>query len=155
MARTQHNVQVSATPEQVWAQLQKADIWSGLSGISAIKNATHTGDLLTGFDFSVTIAGTARPGRAEATKQVVNERMDLGVNQRDLDLHLSVRLEGATSATQLSVVLQAEPKSFMLKMAWGVVVGVVEAGFPGEVEEFGKRIAAAAQLAPTYRPQVD
>ena len=155
MARTQHNVQVSATLEQAWAQLQKADIWSGLSGISAIKNATHTSDLLTGFDFSVTIAGTGRPGRAEATKQVVNERMDLGVNQRDLDLHLSVRLEGATSATQMSVVLQAEPKSFMLKMAWGVVVGVVEAGFPGEVEKFGKRITAAAQLAPTHRPQVD
>lgn len=143
MARMHHPVEVAASVEQVWLQLQHAETWNGLSGIANITNVAGTETALSSFDFTATVAGTPRPGRAIVKRADVNQHLDLSIEQKDMALRIVMNLEASETGTNLLIGLEAEPKSFMVRLAWGAIIASVETGFPAEAESFGGRMEQA------------
>ena len=156
MARMHHPVEIAANVEQVWLQLQQAETWNGLSGIANITNVVGANTALSSFDFTATVAGTPRPGTAVVKRADVNEHLDVHIEQKDMALRIVMNLEGSETGTKLLIGLEAEPKSFMVRLAWGAIIASVETGFPAEAESFGKRMEQAinyeAPPPPSPRP---
>lgn len=143
----EHYVEIDAPVHEVWVQLQDANTWNGLSGISNVTNVAMNEGTLMGFDFSAMIAGSARPGKAVVKRTHADKHLAVAVEHNDMDLRIVMGLEPIETGTKLGIGLEAEPKSFMVKMAWGAIIDGVERGFLGEVESFARRMEKAIEAA--------
>ncbi len=143
MARMHHPVEIAAPVRAVWLELQKAKTWNGLSGIANITDVVETKELLSSFAFTATVAGAPRPGKAVVRRADVDEHLDVDIQQKDMSLRIVMNLEPSEAGTRLLIGLEAEPKSFMVRLAWGAIIGSVESGFPAEAESFASRMELA------------
>ena len=152
MARMHHPVEIAAPVRAVWLELQKAQTWNGLSGIANITDVVETKELLSSFAFTATVAGAPRPGKAVVSRAAVDEHLDIKIEQKDMSLRIVMNLEPTHTGTKLLIGLEAEPKSFMVRLAWGAIIASVESGFPAEAESFAGRMELAINRVNDDRP---
>lgn len=128
--------------DEVWAALQTAATWEGIAGIRGVHDVRHDGELLEAFAFHIDVAGMRFDGEATVASRRPSEAMTLRLESRDLGARLAVRLAPNGDRTTLAVGAELQPRSMLVKMAFGSVERSVRNGIPREVEAFATRLSA-------------
>ena len=141
----EHVATANAPPAQVWASLQRADTWEAIDGVDDVEDpVTRNGDL-AGFRFAATAGGRRYPGRAEVIDAGPLDRLVLAIDTGELRGLITVGLRPVPEGTEVSVLMDVEPKSFGARMLMGVIASAIESGFASSVEDFAERAARPDQ----------
>lgn len=135
-----HSTTTTADLATTWAALQQGATWEGLGGVEEVRNIVHAGDALRSFSFTAHAAGRDHPGEAMVRKSHAPELLVLDIATRDLGGSITTRLSPVDDGTQITVTITLEPKSMLVRLAFGAVQASVQNGMPRQVEEFATRI---------------
>lgn len=136
-----HAATAAAGPEDVWTALQEAGTWEGIAGIRGVRDMTHADGLLESFGFHTEIGGMRFDGTAKVVKRSPLEAMTLALDSKDMSARLAVRLKPDGASTKVVVGVDLEPKTVLVKLAFGAVEGAVRTGLPREVDAFAERLS--------------
>ncbi len=142
MSAFSHTAVTSADPATTWAALQRGATWEGLGGVREVRNVVHDGQLLQSFSFTAHAAGRDHPGEAVVRESHAPESFVLDISTRDLQGTITTRLASAEDGTQITVTISMEPRSMLVRLAFGAVQASVRNGMPQQVEAFADRINA-------------
>jgi hypothetical protein len=137
MATFTHKAVAKVSPDQVWRNLQRADSWGRIAGLTKVDSATFddTGDL-TGYRFSAPVAGTEYAGIATRSMHVPGRRMVMDVKSAQLDGSIAIDLDDMGFETVVTVRLSMEPKGFVTTMLFPAIAASVASEFNETVEKF-------------------
>lgn len=134
---TYNHIAHSPMPKpHVWANLQQAESWRAIGGISEIRDAKYDGGELRGFNFISSVAGTPYRGIATKVSSVTGEAMSIDIETSELTARLDVKLsEVEADGTHLDVAMTLRSKSFLASMMWGLISVSVGSGLGARVQE--------------------
>lgn len=133
-----HTVAVEAAPEEINTVLQDPDTWKDIGPIDDVWDATHDGDVLTGFSWSTRTAGRTWRGtahRAPAAATVVK----LDLDSPEIAGSITVDLGVTEVGTLMTVTLDARSKGVLAGVFWSVVADALRRGLVRQVEAFAER----------------
>lgn len=138
-----HATSVDAPMDVVWTALQEAGTWEGIAGIRGVHDVRHADGLLEGFAFHTEVGGMRFDGQATVARRQPPESLTLHLDSKDLGARLAVRLKPDGPATKLVVGAELEPRTLLVRMAFGAVEGSVRRGLPRETEAFAERLSGS------------
>lgn len=141
MASFTHAARTEASVEAAWAALQRGATWEGIGGVGNVTEVTHRGDDLSGFSFSVVLAGRPHPGVARVRRSEAPGLMEIGITSKDIEGAILTRLTADDGGTLVTVTLTAQPRTMLVRLAFGAISAAIQNGLPRQVEEFAARIA--------------
>ena len=136
-----HTTTTKADLATTWAALQRGETWEGLGGVQEVRNVVHDHDALRSFSFTAHAAGRDHPGEALVRKSQEPDLLVLDISTRDLGGSITARLAAVDGGTQITVSIGMQPKSMLVRLAFGAVQASVQNGMPRQVEAFAERIA--------------
>ena len=142
MSSFTHSTTTTADLATTWAALQQGSTWEGLGGVEEVRNVVHDGDALRSFSFTAHAAGRDHPGEAMVRKSQEPDLLVLEISTRDLGGTITTRLAAIEEGTQITVTIAMQPKSMLVRLAFGAVQASVQNGMPRQVEAFAQRIAS-------------
>lgn len=132
-----HSSSTSATIEEVWAALDRAETWEAIGGVDRVFDAAMDEEgRLQGFSFETVAGGKSYTGVASPHRRVEGETMAWNVKSSEIRGVTEVDLERDGGTTTVTVTLQVESAGFLSSMFFPVIAKAIGKGMPEAVDEF-------------------
>jgi carbon monoxide dehydrogenase subunit G len=139
-----HRVEVAATPETLWASLQKPESWARIGGVSKVDQPSFDANgEVTGYRFTVELGGNSHTGSATRAAAEPPRRLSMKLESDQLGGQIEVELEPAgdipdSRRTAITVSMTVQSKGMMTAMLFPVISGAIASGFNESVEQFAE-----------------
>ena len=137
MART--SIDLNATQDDAWAQLQQLPTWEGVAGIEDLSEAVHdAAGNLTGFRFALDTALGRVDGRA--TAKATKPGMTIRGAAKGLEITLTVVVAAAADTSTATVDASARSTSFLSTPLAMTLNALLENSIDDEAAKIARRI---------------
>ena len=136
---TQTSVDLVASVDDAWPQLQELQTWDGVAGLENLCNEAHGADgNLQGFDFSIDTS----VGRVNGNTTVSSQKpaMTVTADQKGVAISLSIVLREAPVGSIAMVEASAKATSFMAKPLAKAINTLLDKGLAKEAAMLAERI---------------
>lgn len=137
-----HQAIAAAPVGAVWERLQDADTWANIGPVEDVHDpAVGESGALQSFRWSASVAAKRYPGTARVTVAVIEERMVLDLDAREvigsLETHLEPNGDGSTIVT---VTLEVVSRGTLSTLFFPIVSEAIAKGLPAQVENFANSL---------------
>ncbi|MDP3984013.1 MAG: SRPBCC family protein, partial [Acidimicrobiia bacterium] len=121
-----HQALTPVAPTDVWRSLQRPETWGAIGGVKRIGSATYDneGDL-TGYQFTVEIAGTEHAGTATRISHAPDRTMVMAIDSGQLSGAIGFELTPTESGTRVTVDMRMSPNGFLASIMFPIIAKAV------------------------------
>jgi carbon monoxide dehydrogenase subunit G len=138
-----HRALTTATPEEVWEQLDQPRTWEAIGGVDRVFDPEVDGEgRLRGFSFDTVAAGRKYVGEARPHQRVEGEVMAWDIENPEIRGVITVAVRPAESGTEIRVTMEVHSVGFLSSMLFPVIATAIGSGLSKTVDEFAHELGA-------------
>jgi hypothetical protein len=136
------NVEIDATPEEVWDRLQAPNIWESVGPVQKVWDPTIENGVLRTFKWSTDIGGKVYEGVGTALEYDRPDRYVLDLDAGEMAGKVTAALSaGNPGGTQAEVSIELRSKGMLSSLFFPAIKNAVGSGFPEQVADMGAQLA--------------